>query len=1031
MSVIKPQEINLDFTQNSYKDITVKQNDVNSRTVIITCTNNGVKCPLDKVAQTCNIRMKTPSGTPIYNPTTILSDGRVKIDFTEQMVLESGKINAELEVIDANSQEIIHTMNLHIIVVGNVYSNDVVIASPEFDALNKALLAVQDCSELVESVHQIEENERQREENEEKRNQEFEEMRNVVSNVDEHYDTIASTDILGHVKVDGVTIVADENGVISSISGNIEEVPTKVSDLENDMEYITKDDVPINVSELSNNIGYAIFSVTDSVYEAANETQCYGEITKGEFPYILVEVSVDRNIMTVNFAKSILETDEYSHIKLGWVANFTKHDVIIPKNANLSDITAIVVDAINNYDFVGNGLAYAYGIEFVDDINNSYYANFDLGTISTKPPAKWGMLTSYGTAGQYIVTNGDGTIGFVDGSDSGEAGFNDIYAKETLNLGRASNSVVGEYSATMGYSNKATAYAAVAEGYYTSATASYSHSEGSYTESNGSSSHAEGNSTEANGESSHAEGDHTKANKSYTHSEGYYTTADADGAHAEGYNTEANGQYSHVEGYSSKSNGSGSHAEGNSTEANGSYSHAEGSHTKANANYSHAEGLGTVASGYYQHVQGAYNVEDTENKYAHIVGYGSSNSDRRNIHTLDWEGNAIFAGDVTDGNGDSIASVKALIQNSGGGTDVTVPTKVSELENDVGYITANAIPTKISELENDIGYITMDDLPDVATDEQVQSAVELYLSENPIEASINYSSTIKAVNHRGYSAGAPENTLPAYILSKKKGFEYAECDVAFTSDGVAVLLHDNTIDRTSNGSGNISNLTYNQLLGYDFGSWFSNDYIGTKIPTFEEFIKLCKHIDLHPYIELKSSGNYTQEQIVSIVNMVKSMGMKGKVTYISFNSDFLGYVKDADITARLGYLSSTADDSVLTTVTSLRTGSNEVYASINYTSLTDEFISDCILSNIPLEIWTVNDAEYIKTMNDYISGVTSDSLIAGDILRSEYIDSVGTIGFPTNENGTANHGVAGQFLVSNGDGTMSWASIEIAEGGAF
>ena len=241
MSVIKPQEINLDFTQNSYKDITVKQNDVNSRTVIVTCTNNGVKCPLDKVTQTCNIRMETPSGTPIYNPTTILSDGRVQIDFTEQMVLESGKIDAELEVIDANSQEIIHTMNLHIIVVGNVYPNDAIIASPEFDALNKALLAVQDCSELVESVHQIEENERQREENEEKRSQEFEEMRNVVSNVGEHYDTIAYTDVLGHVKVDGITIVVDENGVISGANSI-----SKVSELENDTGYITIDDLPEN-----------------------------------------------------------------------------------------------------------------------------------------------------------------------------------------------------------------------------------------------------------------------------------------------------------------------------------------------------------------------------------------------------------------------------------------------------------------------------------------------------------------------------------------------------------------------------------------------------------------------------------------------------------------------------------------------------------------------------------------------------------------------------------------------------------------
>lgn len=217
MSVIKPQEINLDFTQNSYKDIVVKQNDVNSRTVIVTCTNNGVRCPLDKITQTCNIRMGTPDGRIIYNHTTILSDGRVQIDFTEQMVLVGGKIDAELEVVDANSQQLIHTMNLHVIVVGGVCDNDEIIASPEFDALNEALLSIQDCSELVESIKEIEENEKIREENEAQRAQEFEEMKNDVANVSEHYQTIASSDVLGHVKVDDKTIKINEDGVISSV----------------------------------------------------------------------------------------------------------------------------------------------------------------------------------------------------------------------------------------------------------------------------------------------------------------------------------------------------------------------------------------------------------------------------------------------------------------------------------------------------------------------------------------------------------------------------------------------------------------------------------------------------------------------------------------------------------------------------------------------------------------------------------------------------------------------------------------------
>lgn len=237
-----------------------------------------------------------------------------------------------------------------------------------------------------------------------------------------------------------------------------------------------------------------------------------------------------------------------------------------------------------------------------------------------------------------------------------------------------------------------------------------------------------------------------------------------------------------------------------------------------------------------------------------------------------------------------------------------------------------------------------------------------------------------AVNHRGYSTVAPENTLPAYIMSKEKGFNYAECDVSFTSDGVAVLLHDATIDRTSDGSGSVSNMTYEQLLQYDFGSWKSDEYTGTKIPTFEEFITLCKNIGLHPYIELKSNGNYTQEQIVEIVNMVKKNGMKGNVTYISFNKTYLEYIKQADRQARLGYLISNITQEIVEDTLSLRSGINEVYLGANYSNLTDDKVNTSISYNIPLEIWTVNDENIIKNMNSYISGVTSDSLIAGQIL---------------------------------------------------
>ncbi len=119
-------------------------------------------------------------------------------------------------------------------------------------------------------------------------------------------------------------------------------------------------------------------------------------------------------------------------------------------------------------------------------------------------------------------------------------------------------------------------------------------------------------------------------------------------AFAEGYETQARGNYSHAEGFYTSAYESSSHAEGIYSMANGRCSHVEGSSTQANSRCSHAEGDSTIATGDSQHVQGKYNIEDTENKYAHIVGNGSS-SNRSNAHTLDWSGNAQYAGKVTVG----------------------------------------------------------------------------------------------------------------------------------------------------------------------------------------------------------------------------------------------------------------------------------------------------------------------------------------------------------------------------------------------
>lgn len=137
--------------------------------------------------------------------------------------------------------------------------------------------------------------------------------------------------------------------------------------------------------------------------------------------------------------------------------------------------------------------------------------------------------------------------------------------------------------------------------------------------------------------------------------------------------------------------------------------------------------------------------------------------------------------------------------------------------------------------------------------------------------------------HRGLSTDYPENTLVAMAAARRAGYDSVEIDPRITSDGVVVLCHDTTIDRTSNGSGTISAMTYAQVAQYDFGGWFSAEFAGTKIPTAEETLMLCKQINLLPrwdsYFKL-----FTAEQRQALYALIRKTGM-GRFTGFNCGTD--------------------------------------------------------------------------------------------------------------------------------------------------
>jgi glycerophosphoryl diester phosphodiesterase len=109
---------------------------------------------------------------------------------------------------------------------------------------------------------------------------------------------------------------------------------------------------------------------------------------------------------------------------------------------------------------------------------------------------------------------------------------------------------------------------------------------------------------------------------------------------------------------------------------------------------------------------------------------------------------------------------------------------------------------------------------------------------------------VVVISHRGEHLSHPENTLPAFQAAIDAGADYFELDVRTTADGHLVLMHDGTVDRTTNGKGKVHEMTFAQIQQLDAGAKFDPKFAGTKVPTFEEALHLA-HGKIGVYVDCK------------------------------------------------------------------------------------------------------------------------------------------------------------------------------------
>ncbi|CAG7614292.1 glycerophosphodiester phosphodiesterase family protein [Paenibacillus allorhizosphaerae] len=158
--------------------------------------------------------------------------------------------------------------------------------------------------------------------------------------------------------------------------------------------------------------------------------------------------------------------------------------------------------------------------------------------------------------------------------------------------------------------------------------------------------------------------------------------------------------------------------------------------------------------------------------------------------------------------------------------------------------------------------------------------------------SLRNEQSILLVGHRGYKSAYPENTLLAFAKSLEMGIDVLEFDLRMTKDKVVAVIHDETVDRTTNGTGKVNEYTIAELKRLDAGGWFDHIFAGLKIPTLEE---LCKLLQAFPNVllnvEIKRDVKAKETADLTIA-MLAEYGYLSRCVFTSFDADIVAYIHD-------------------------------------------------------------------------------------------------------------------------------------------
>lgn len=219
-----------------------------------------------------------------------------------------------------------------------------------------------------------------------------------------------------------------------------------------------------------------------------------------------------------------------------------------------------------------------------------------------------------------------------------------------------------------------------------------------------------------------------------------------------------------------------------------------------------------------------------------------------------------------------------------------------------------------------------------------------------------------AVGHRGASAAAPENTLAAFRLSWEAGVRWLETDVQPSADGVPVLIHDDLLERTTDGTGAVRDTRALDLATLDAGGWFGTEFGGERIP---ELSALLEAMPADHRVLLEIKGPHTEDEVLAILAVCRASGADERVLLQSFEREALAAVQRISPGRPSGLLTAAWDDDPIAACRAL----NAVTYNPHHRLLlgrTDPAAEVATLhtAGIAVSVWTADDEADWRALTD-------------------------------------------------------------------